>query len=109
MSEGRNIVGHIHSHERRVRDLVGTNSFKYYQRALDHNYLSGGYYLDKLYTFGGKLPRDIRRARDLFENCLEAKAEPVGCNNRPGEIYFYGGDGVEVDYNKTFHQGSHYL
>lgn len=75
---------------------------EYYLRALDHNYPSGNYYLARLYTFGGKLPRDIRKARELFEACLQADAEPVGCNNRLGEIYFYGGDGIEPDYNKAF-------
>lgn len=87
---------------------------EYYRRALAHNYPLAGYYLGKLYTFGGKLTRNIGKAKELFENCLAAGEEKVGCNNRLGEIYFYGGEGVAVDYDKAFrhllaaHDGGNY-
>lgn len=74
---------------------------EYYSRAAEHNNPLGNYYLGKLYTYDGKLPRDIKLAKNCFETCLAAGEEPIGCNNRLGQIYFYGGDGVDIDYEKA--------
>lgn len=74
---------------------------EYYRRAAEHNNPLGNYYLGKLYTYDGRLPRDIRLAKNCFETCLAAGEEPIGCNNRLGQIYFYGGDGVDIDYEKA--------
>ena len=73
---------------------------EYYQRALDRDYGGAGYYLGRLYTFNGKMPRDLKMAKEIFEKY--SKDNEIGCHNLLGEIYFYGGDGVEPDYNKAF-------
>lgn len=75
---------------------------EYYERALSSNYPDAGYYLGKLYTFKGKLPRNLNTARGYFEECLGKNAAVTGCCNLLGEIYFYGGDGIEPDYNRAF-------
>ncbi|MCM1185999.1 MAG: hypothetical protein NC251_05620 [Lachnoclostridium sp.] len=75
---------------------------EYFKRAVERNEPSGNFYLGRLYTYKGGLPRNLKLARDYFEAALEAGTEVTGSNNRLGEIYFYGGDGVEVDYKKAF-------
>lgn len=75
---------------------------EYFRRAVEHNNPLGNFYLGKLYTYEGGLPRDLRLAKQCFETGLEAGAETTGCNNRLGQIYFYGGDGIEADYEKAF-------
>lgn len=75
----------------------------YYQRGIDNGNASGYYYLGHLYTFRGKKPRDLRTAKEFFEKGLEAKSEEIGCNNCLGEIYFYGGDGIAINYEKAFY------
>lgn len=77
-------------------------AIEYYKRALNSNYPEAGYYLGMLYTFKGRMPRNLNIARVYFENCLNAGQQLTGCNNMLGEIYFYGGDGIERDYNKAF-------
>ncbi len=88
-----------------ARELENTQlekAIEYYQKALDSHYPQAGYYLGCLYSFKGKLPRNLNTARQYYETCLsQGEAETV-CNNRLGEIYFYGGDGIEPDYNKAF-------
>ncbi len=74
----------------------------YFLQALDQGYADAGYYLAKLYTFNGKKPRDLRKAKMHLEECLEAGKQQVGCHNLLGEIYFHGGDGIEPDYNRAF-------
>lgn len=73
---------------------------EYFQKALDQGYADAGYYLGKLYTFKGAFPRDLKKAKELFEKYIDGAT--VGCHNLLGEIYFYGGDGIEPDYNKAF-------
>lgn len=74
----------------------------YFQKAIDGNNMSGCYYLGTLYTFDGRLGKNLAKAKDLFERALQADAETTGCHNRLGEIYFYGGDGIAPDYNVAF-------
>lgn len=89
------------------QELEGTQAEKskeYYEKALRHRQTIAGYYLGKLYTLGGKLPRNLKKARDYFEDCLACGTEIIGCHNHLGEIYFYGGDGIEADYQRAvFH------
>lgn len=86
------------------RNLEETNPKKaeeYYEKALRLHDMDACYYLGKLYSFGGKMDRDLQKAKYYFEMGLEANPESIGCNNCLGEIYFYGGDGIEVDYHKA--------
>ncbi len=73
---------------------------EYYKRALSYDYKQAGFYLGKLYSFRGKMPRNLKKARDFFEQYLSGNE--IGCHNYLGEIYFYGGDGIEPDFNKAF-------
>lgn len=84
----------------RLEETQPRQAEEYYLRALEHHYDGAGYYIGRLYTFKGKLPRDLKKARDMFERYI--KGEETGCNNYLGEIYFYGGDGIEPDFNKAF-------
>lgn len=86
------------------QNLEKTNLDKaeeYYNRALRLQDMDACYYLGKLYSFNGKRKRDLQKAKYYFEMGLEADPESTGCNNCLGEIYFYGGDGIEADYHKA--------
>ncbi len=86
------------------KDLEGIDLNKaeeYYNRALQLHDMDACYYLGKLYSFNGKRARDLKKAKYYFEMGLEADPESTGCNNLLGEIYFYGGDGIEIDYRKA--------
>lgn len=87
-----------------LEETQAEKSKEYYERALKHRQSIAGFYLGKLYTLGGRLPRNLIKARDYFENCLACGTEIAGCHNRLGEIYFYGGDGIKTDYQRAvFH------
>lgn len=85
---------------RKVEETQPQKAAEYFQKALDCGYTDAGYYLGRLYTFKGAFPRDLKKAKELFEKCIDGAT--VGCHNLLGEIYFYGGDGIEPDYNKAF-------
>jgi len=72
-----------------------------YDRGIEHGCYDGYFYKGLLYTFNGKLGKDLFKAKQLFEMGLEKDACTIGCKNRLGEIYFYGGDGIEPDYTKA--------
>lgn len=73
-----------------------------FEKAAKKNYMPAYAYLGKMYTYDGKMPKDIKKARDYIELCYQSGEEQTLCHNRLGEIYFYGGDGVEIDYDKAF-------
>lgn len=73
-----------------------------FEKAAKNHYMPAYAQLGKMYSFGGQLPRDIKKAKEYIEICYQAGEEKTLCNNRLGEIYFYGGDGVEIDYDKSF-------
>lgn len=86
------------------RYLEGTDPNKaeeYYNRALQLHDMDACYYLGKLYSFNGKQKQDLQKAKYYFEMGLEANPDSIGCNNCLGELYFYGGDGIAVDYDKA--------
>lgn len=74
---------------------------EYYNRALKLHDMDACYYLGSLYSFNGKRKQDLQKAKYYFEMGLAGDPESNGCNNRLGEIYFYGGDGIEADYSKA--------
>jgi TPR repeat protein len=74
---------------------------EYFLRAAEKYDYDSYYYLTKLYTYGGKRPLDLRKAKDYAEAGLAIYEYSQGCNNLLGEICFYGGDGVPQDYSKA--------
>lgn len=86
------------------RNLEESNPKKaeeYYEKALRLHDMDACYYLGRLYSYNGRIKQDLQKAKHYFEMGLEANPESVGCNNQMGELYFYGGDGIEVDYRKA--------
>ena len=75
---------------------------EYFERALSLGFAPGGLNLGKMYSIGGQLPQDLYRAIQLIRGCLDAGSCLTACNNRLGEIYFKGGNGVNVDYDRAF-------
>ncbi len=73
----------------------------YYIRAEKNKIALGFSRRMKLYSFGGKRPRDLIKAVEIANAGLELEPEHPGLHNYLGEIYFYGGDGIEVDYYKA--------
>ena len=73
-----------------------------YERSSRHGEESGSFALGRLYTFGGPMPQDLNKAKHYFELSLKQDPEMIGGHNRLGEIYFYGGDGINQDYDKAF-------
>lgn len=87
------------------KKLVDTNpqaALEIFQKAADKHYMPAYGQIGTMYTFGGKMPRDIKKAKEYFELCYQSGSASVLCNNRLGEIYFYGGDGIQIDYDKAF-------
>lgn len=87
---------------KRLQDKEPQKAAEYFERALNLGFAPGGLNLGKMYSIGGLLPRDLYKARNLIEGCLRAGECTIACNNRLGQIYFVGGDGVDVDYDKAF-------
>ncbi len=73
-----------------------------YERAIEHCEYDAYFKLGRFYTFDGALQRNLVKAKEYFELALDKGEEKAGCWNRLGEIYFYGGDGIQVDYDKAF-------
>lgn len=72
-----------------------------YERAMEHNDADACYRLGRLYSYNGKLPLDLKRAIECFSRGIELSEDVTGCCNRLGEIYFYGGQDIEPDYNRA--------
>lgn len=72
-----------------------------YERAIEHNDADACYQLGRLYSYNGKLPLDLRKAIECFSRGIELSEDSTGCYNRLGEIYFYGGQGIEPDYARA--------
>ena len=76
---------------------------KLYERAIEHCEYDACYRLGSLYSFAGKLPRNLSKAKEYFEIGFNKADDREDCGNRLGEIYFYGGDGIKADYDKAFY------
>lgn len=85
-----------------IKESNPEDAVKLYEAALSHGNTEAYYYLGKIYSFDGEMPQDLKKAKSYYEKSLEADSHPVGCKNMLGKIYFYGGDGIEPDYNKAF-------
>lgn len=84
-----------------LRKSEPAKAAEYFERALRKGDAQAGFFLGKMYTYGGELPQDLSKAKLLFEECLKTGADDVGCNNRLGELYFRGWDVFEPDYKKA--------
>lgn len=73
-----------------------------YERAVSHGDKYANYYLGMLYTYNGKMGVNLPKALDCFEKELAYDPESIRAKNRISEILFYGGDGVQTDYNRVF-------
>lgn len=73
-----------------------------FESSITHGSNDAYYYIGQLYTFEGELPRDLQKAKQYFEEGIKHSAKETGCKNELGRIYFYGGDGIEKDYDKAF-------
>lgn len=87
---------------RTLEDSDLKQAVQLYERSLQHGGHDANYYLGELYNRGGKLPQDVRKAKNYYENGLKADSHVIGCQNGLGSIYFYGGDGIEPNYDKAF-------
>ena len=85
-----------------LKETNPEEAVKLYENALSNGNVEAYYYLGEMYTFDGKMPQDLKKAKGYYEKGIEADSHPVGCKNGLGKIYFYGGDGIEPDYNKAF-------
>lgn len=81
----------------------GAQAVEYFRSAYRHNNLDGLYHLGEAYTFRGCMPLDLYTAIRYVKDCLAQNHQVVGCHNMLGEIYFFGGKDVMVDYEKAFY------
>lgn len=88
-----------------------TQAVSYFKSAYHHGNLDGLYHLAEETTFRGGLPLDLLSACKCLEECLANKHQELGCHNMLGEIYFFGGSGVMIDYEKAFYhlQAAHQI
>lgn len=90
---------------REYEDSEPEKARELYERAILHGEPGAYYYLGELYSFRGKLPRDLNKAKECYEMGLKKGANITGCitgcSNCLGEIYFYGGQGIAPDYEKA--------
>lgn len=84
-----------------LEDTDIEEALKLYEKSILHGGKRAYYNLGNLYTYNGKLPMDLHKAIYYYKKGLEEGADSAGCNNGLGEIYFTGGDGIEVDYEKA--------
>ncbi len=84
-----------------IRKTEPEKAAEYFERALQKGDAGAGFLLGQMYTYGGELPQNLSKAKQLFEDCLKTGAKKVGCNNRLGELYFRGWDYYEPDYGKA--------
>jgi len=78
---------------------------KYLDKALEAGNNNAWFYKAWPYTFRGKKPRDLSKAKVYLENCIHSNASDnfkSAAHGYLGEIFFYGGDGVEQDYAQAF-------
>lgn len=55
----------------------------------------------RFYSYGGHGTQDLRKAMSYGKKGLEMDPDQVGFCNYLGEIYYYGGDGMEPDYARA--------
>lgn len=85
-----------------LKDSNPTEAAAWYQKAMDQNYVPAMAYLGRLYARNGQLGENLPKAKELLEACLEKGECTVTCHNRLGEMYFYGGAGLQADYAQAF-------
>ncbi len=73
-----------------------------YECAASHGDAYAYYCLGKLFTYGGMLDMDLKRAADYFEKGLALMPDDSGLCNLLGEICFRAGQGLACDFPRAF-------
>lgn len=73
----------------------------YFAKAAENGFALGYSRRMRLYSFNGKRPRNLKKAVEIGMEGLAMDPEHPGLHNYLGEIYFHGGDGIDVDYQRA--------
>lgn len=76
-------------------------ALKMYQKALSHGEERAYYYMGRMYTYGGAMPLDFVEAWDLFDKGIKSESMVAECHEQLGKIFYYGGDGMAVNYKRA--------
>lgn len=74
---------------------------EYFRRGAEHGDARAYSLIARLYTYNGKRPQNLAKSLECLKAGLALEPDHPGLNNRYGEICFYGGDGIPVDYYKA--------
>lgn len=80
---------------RRYVETQPTKAMELFKSAAEHGNADGYFEMGKMYTYDSKTVRNLPVAKEYFEKALQMDPESIGANNRLGEIYFKGGEGLE--------------
>lgn len=83
---------------RRYVETQPARAMELFQSAAEHGNSDGYYELGEMHTYYSKTMRNLPVAKEYYEKAIQMDSEAIGAYNRLGEIYFYGGDGLEVNY-----------
>ncbi len=72
-----------------------------FERAVEHDYEEGYYYLGEMCDRTSNHP-DLPKSIEYMNKGIEKGKMVSACYNKLGEAYFYGGEGVEKDYERAF-------
>ena len=82
----------------RYVDTQPTKAMELFKSAAEHVNSNGYYEMGRMYSYRSKTVRNLNIAKEYFEKAIQMNSEAVGSYNLLGEIYFKGGDGLEVNY-----------
>lgn len=83
---------------KRIAETQPVRAMELFKSAAEHGNAEGYLELGKMYSYCSKTARNLPVAKMYFEKAIELDPEAIGPYNRLGEIYFKGGDGLEVNY-----------
>ncbi len=85
----------------RYADTQPGKAMEWFRSAAEHGDSDGYYELGRMYSYRSKNVRNLNTAKEYFEKAIRMDAQAVGAYNLLGEIYFKGGDGLEVNYQEA--------